>query len=132
MSTYNGRTIVTMPATPAPKSVEFSDGWVVGAATNPFTQQQQIQDWNANWMEATVTLPPMSESDAQAWVTFLRSCRGSACVFALPTAGSPSFASLVPSGAVPGGYWCLKANQNKWSVNDGVIYGFSFPIREAI
>jgi hypothetical protein len=132
MPTYNGRTIVTMPDTPAPKSVEFADGWGVGSSLNPFTQQQQIQDWNANWMELQVTLPPMSQTDAQAWVTFLRSCRGIACVFQLPTTGTPSFASLVPSGAVPAGYWCLKNNQNKWSITDGLIHGFQFVIREAL
>lgn len=129
MSTYNGRTIVAMPSAPAPKTIEFADNFNVAVSTNPFTGQQQIQDWQSEYMEARVTLPPMAETDAQAWVTFFRACRGQAGVFQL---ANTTFAGLVPSGAVPGTYWCLKTNQSKWSISDGVIYGFQFEIREAI
>ena len=129
MSTYNGRTIVTMPSSPAPKSVEFTDISLVGEAVSPFTAQQQIQDWQASYMEASVTLPPMSETDAADWVTFFRACKGKACVFTLANA---TFAGLVPAGAVPGTYWGLKNNVSKWSITDGIRYGFQFECREAI
>jgi len=129
MSTYNGRTIVTMPSSPAPKSIEFADNFLVAASTNPFSGQQQIQDWQSEYLEARVTLPPMAEADALAWVAFLRACRGQACVFQI---SNTAFAARIPSGAVPGTYWCLKTNQNKWSITDGIIYGFQFEMREAI
>ena len=129
MSTYNGWTIVTMPSSPAPKSVEFTKNNIVGAAVSPFTGQQQIQDWQSGWMEASVTLPPMSATDAADWVTFLLACKGTACVFML---ANTTFAGLVPSGQVAGAYWRLKNNASKWSITDGIRYGFQFEIREAI
>lgn len=129
MSTYNGRLIVTMPATPAPKSIEFADNFLVATSANPFTGQQQIQDWQSEYLEAQVTLPPMPEADALAWVAFFRACRGQAGVFQIANA---AFAARVPAGAVPAGYWCLKTNQSKWSITDGIIYGFQFEMREAI
>jgi hypothetical protein len=129
MSAYLGWTIVAMPAAPAPKSVEFAPNSIVGISQSPFTGQQQIQDWQAGWMEAQVTMPPMEQTDAQAWVTFLLACKGQANVFQL---ANTTFAGLVPAGNVPGTYWRLKSNANKWSVSDGVIYGFQFEIREAI
>lgn len=128
MSTYNGWTIVSMPTTPSAKTVEFSQQDVVAASLNPFTGQQQIQDWNASWLEASITMPSMELATAQPWIAFLRACKGQACVFQLPTL----LASLVPSGAVPGLYWRLKTNNVRWSVNLGFIVGMEFEIREAI
>lgn len=129
MATYLGRTIIDMPSSPAPKDVEFTAIDVVGAVISPFTGQQQIQDWQSSWLEAAVTLPPMKETDAQAWVTFLKACKGQACVFQIANA---EFAARIPSGSVPAGYWGLKSNTRKWSITDGIIYGFHFDIREAI
>ena len=129
MSTYNGWTIVAMPSSPAPKTVEFSTNSIVALSTSPFTAQQQIQDWQASWMEATVTLPPMTQSDAAAWTAFFLACNGPACVFQL---SNSTFAGLVPSGAVPGAYWRMKGNTVKWSITEGVLYNLQFEIREAI
>jgi len=129
MATFNGRTIVTMPSSPAPKALEPVSQNVVGASTNPFTGQQQVYDWNANWLELKVTMPPMITIDGQAWVDFLISCKGMACVFQISNA---TFASMIPASANVNGYWCLKTNSPQWSVNDGVVYGLEFEIREAI
>jgi hypothetical protein len=129
MATYLGRTIITMPSSPAPKSVEFTQQDLVAASLSPFTGQQQVQDWQSNWLEASVTMPAMAEADASAWVTFLKACRGQACVFQIANA---QFAARIPSGSVPAGYWGLKTNSRKWSITDGIIYGFQFDIREAI
>jgi hypothetical protein len=118
-----------MPSTPAPKSVEFSAVSIVAISNNPFSGQQQIHDWNASYLEAQVTLPPMTGTDATAWTTFLLACKGPACVFQI---SNSTFAGLVPAATVPGGYWRLKTNVNKWSVNDALLYGLQFEMREAI
>ena len=128
MSTYNGWTIVTMPSTPSVSSLELTVNNITGANTSPFTGQQQVQDWNASYMEASLTLPPLTQSQATDWVNFLVSCRGVTCVFALPA----TLAALVPAGKVPAGYWRLLKNQSKWSVQVAKIYGIQFDIREAI
>ena len=129
MATYNGWTVVTMPATPAPQSIEVTSQNVVGVALNPFTGQQQIQDWRAAWLELSVTMPPMDAATAANWTNFLLSCKGQACVFQLTNAG---LAALIPAAANANGYWRLKSNAPKFSVNEGILYGFQFEIREAI
>lgn len=129
MATYNGWTIVTMPEKPAPKSVEFTRQNAVASANSPFSGQQQIQDWQSAWLEASVQLPAMNAETAADWVTFLLACKGPACVFQLSNA---VFASLIPAGAVPGTYWRMKNPAQKWSITEGIIYGMQFDIREAI
>lgn len=128
MSTYNGWTITTMPATPSAKTIEFTEQNAVAVSVSPFTGQQQIYDWSASWMEASITMPTMFLATAQPWIDFLRACRGQACVFQLPA----FLAARVPSGAVPGLYWRLKNNAAKWSISPGDIVGMQFDIREAI
>ena len=85
-----------MPTSPAPRSVEFTAQDLVAVSTSPFTGQQQVQDWQACWLEASVTLPPMPESAALAWVAFLLQVRGQACVFQM---GDPRAAAPRGSGA---------------------------------
>jgi len=118
-----------MPASPAPKSLEFIRNDIIGVATSPFTGGQQIQDWGASYAELVVTMPPMAEADAQDWVGFFISCRGMANVFLIT---NPVFLALIPFRMVPGRYWRLNSNKQKWSVNDGIIYGFQFELREAL
>lgn len=129
MAEFNGWTVITMPSDPAPKSIEPLAQSVVGVSTNPFTGEQQVQDWNASWLELSVTMPPMDATEALPWVDFLIACKGQACVFQLANA---TLASLIPAAANVNGYWRMKINSLKWSVNDGLIYGMQFDIREAI
>lgn len=128
MSTYLGWTIVTMPAAPSFKSVEFTQNQIVGAIVSPFTGQEQLLDWQAAYAEASLDLPPLTQTQATAWLSFLISCRGPMCVFQLPS----TLASLVPTGVAPGGYWRLKDNANKWSVQPIPLFGLHFNIREAL
>lgn len=128
MSTYNGWTVVTMPTLPSFKSVEFTQNQIVGTVVSPFTGQEQILDWQASYAEASLDLPPLTQSQADEWLAFLISCRGPLCVFQL----SPALAALVPTGIAPAGYWRLKDNANKWSVTPIPIYGLHFNIREAL
>lgn len=128
MSTYNGWTIVTMPTAPSVRLIEFALNQIVSTSVSPFTGQQQVQDWQAGWMEASLQLPPLTQPQSVSWLSFLVACRGSACVFQLPT----FLTTLFPSGLAPGGYWRLKSNANKWSVTEPIIYGLQFDIREAI
>jgi hypothetical protein len=130
MSTFNGWTVVTMPTTgPSPKSIEMTYQSIVGVSSNPFSGQQQIQDWQAHWLEMNVTMPPMAASDAANWYNFLISLDGMANVFQITDS---TWLSLIPAAASVNGYWRLKTNPVKFSINDGIIYGFQFELREAI
>jgi hypothetical protein len=66
-----------MPAVPAaPASVEFTAEDTVAVSVSPFTGQQQ--DWQASYLEASVSMPPLTHPQAQAWIAFLMSLRGQA------------------------------------------------------
>jgi hypothetical protein len=63
MPTFNGWEIIPMPATPsAPATVEFTAMDTVAVSTSPFTGQQQVQDWQASWLEASVSMPALTHA----------------------------------------------------------------------
>jgi hypothetical protein len=97
--TFNGWDIVTMPSDPAPRSIEFRAVDTVAGNISPFTGQQQILDWQAGWLEASITMPPMVDGlKARAWMAFLSQLHGSANVFQI---GDPLAA--LPLGTATGG-----------------------------
>ena len=108
-----------MPATPGPRSVEWNLVDVVGAVTNPYTGRQQIQSWQAGWLEATVTLPAMQRPLAAAWIAFLMQAQGQNTVFyfgdGLATAPQGTAAgSGVTDGSFQGGY---SLTTNGWDID---------------
>jgi hypothetical protein len=117
-----------MPATPAASSVEWTVNSIVAANTSPFTGEQQVQSWSAQYLSCSITMPPMEYSDGLNWITFVTACDGMANVFALP----PWFQAMVPTGLGVSGYWSLSANTQKLSINEGQIVGITFIIREAL
>lgn len=61
MPTFNGRTIVTLPTDPpAPSSIDFSPQDLLASVNNPFTGQQQFQDWQASYIEWSLSMSPLS------------------------------------------------------------------------
>ena len=97
MAAFNGWNIISMPATPAaPASVEFTAEDTVAVSISPFTGQQQVQDWGASFLEASVSLPALTHPQAQQWIAFLLALRGQANVFQL---GDPLAVSPQGSGA---------------------------------
>ena len=132
MSTYNGWLIVTMPTTPMPATMEAAYIPIAAANTNPFTGQQQVQSWGTQYQELSVSFPPMAQSDAQAWIAFLKSCNGIANVFLFPSAFAAAFPESLTTDGTSQPYWRLKENQSKWSVRRASIYGLTFEVREAI
>ncbi len=83
MATFGttGWPIVPMPSYPSPASLEFMDNDVVAAAESIFTGQQQIQSWEASWMEASVQMPPMSPATFAPWQAWIRQLQGIQGVF---------------------------------------------------
>ena len=125
MPTYQGRNIVAIPTSPlAPAHIEIAQVDATAMNRSPFTGQQQILDWNATWMEATVTMPTLTYSQGQAWIAFLRALKGQACVFQFTAA----FIAAFPEVGGTGIYWCLKSPSRKWSLSPGKLYGMSFEI----
>ena len=77
----NGWPLLAMPATPGPRTVEWTADDVVADVTNPYTLKQQIQNWQAGLLGATVTLPPMQRALAAPWIAFLTQTQGQNAVF---------------------------------------------------
>ncbi len=205
MSTFKGWNIISMPASPSPRSIEWNAQDVVAANTNPFTGGQQFYDWQAAWLECQITMPPLTNDQAQEWIAFLMQAQGMANVFQFgdPLVTAPKVASgspvvhganqtgrqLITAGwdisgdsysIAPGdwiqigyrlyrslswqtpdgsgiatldiwpplrespangdgitiantkGLFRLAANQRKWSVDQTLVYGLSFSLREAL
>jgi len=132
MSTYLGWTVVTIPAFPDyPASLEFQNNPIVAANTNPFTGSQQIQYWSPGYLEASVSIQPMTVDQAQPWIVFLTALQGIANVFQFGAEVCASFPlELTTDGTTPR-FWRLKTNATKWSIKPGVLYTVTFEIREA-
>jgi hypothetical protein len=92
--TINGMSysLVTMPGSPGPASIEMGWNDLVSLEMSPYTLQQQTQQWpGADWWDAKVTLPPMNAATAAQWKAFLADLRGPLNVFELgdPTQPHP-------------------------------------------
>jgi len=82
--TFNGASIVALPTSPGFESVEFNSTDAVAIVTSPFTGQTQAQQWmGADSCSGTVTLPPLTQAQADDWIAFLMECRGMANCFFL-------------------------------------------------
>jgi hypothetical protein len=128
MPSYLGWNVVSIPTTPsAPASIEFFRNSSVAISISPFTGQQQIVDWNAEFTHAAVSWPPMTDATAAAWITFLDALKGQACVFQFGSA----FAAAYPA-SIGSKYWRLKSNTRGWTINRDRMYAISFEIREAL
>jgi len=99
MATFNNWNIISMPSSPAPRSIEWSLSDVVAANTNPFTGGQQFYDWGAGWIEATVNLPPLTQSQANQWIAFLMQAAGMSNIFQFGDPLSPALQAQ--SGGTP-------------------------------
>ncbi|HEV8189437.1 MAG TPA: hypothetical protein VGP83_16910 [Pyrinomonadaceae bacterium] len=94
--------LLSMPTNPAAaQSVEFTATDIIAVSVSPFTAQQQTQDWQQGWLEASISLPPLTQKQAQQWIAFLMGLRGQLNVFmwgdplATAPAGSAAGSPLV-------------------------------------
>jgi hypothetical protein len=112
MPTFNGWNIISLPTTPsAPASVEFTPMDIVAMSVSPFTGQQQVQDWQQGWLEASVSYPPLTQAQARPWVAFLKGLRGQANVFQI---GDPL---ATPRGSGAGTPVVAGAGQKGYTLN---------------
>ena len=82
--TLNGATVqtVALPTCASPRSVEFAFSDAVAIVSSPFTGQTQAQQWpGADSITGTVTMPPLTQTQADAWISFLMQLRGMAYAF---------------------------------------------------
>jgi hypothetical protein len=89
--------LVTMPAFPGMRTVEFEMRDAVAIVTSSFTGQVQAQQWpGADMLRGTMTLPVLKQPEAAAWISFLMELRGMANAFQI---GDPLQTSPMGTGA---------------------------------
>lgn len=70
-----------LPLTPGWSKIVFSATNIVGLSRSPFTNQQQVYSWPGEYWSVDVSMPPMPQTTAEAWITFLVSLRGTLGTF---------------------------------------------------
>src|SRR4051812_1947323 len=84
IGTFNGARIVALPDKPGIKQIELVMNDTVAMSRSSFTGTTQVQSWpGADWWEASITLPQMTQEDASVWSAFLAELRGMTNVFCL-------------------------------------------------
>ena len=73
----NAVSAVVMPPKPGFRMVEFTQEDTVGMNQNPYTRQVQAQEWvGGDMWGGTMTLPQLTQAQADEWLAFLSQCRG--------------------------------------------------------
>lgn len=80
----NTVSVVTLPSSPGPRSIEFDFTESVAVARSIFSGQTQVQRWpGADVLSGTATLPPLTQDEADAWISALMQCQGMTNAFML-------------------------------------------------
>jgi hypothetical protein len=90
----NGNTVsvVSLPASPGLQSLDFNFTTAVAAVTSVFTGKVQTQQWpGADMWSGTCTLPPLTQIQADEWISALMQMQGmtNACQLGDPLKTSP-------------------------------------------
>ena len=67
---------LSLPSTPAPQNIELLDAHKAAMTRGEFSYVRQTHDYNADLLEAVVTLPPMKRADAEEWVSVFLNLKG--------------------------------------------------------
>ena len=77
-------TLVDMPASPGFRTVQFDVDDPASAVVNGFSGLTQVQRWpGADVLSGTLSLPKLTQADADNWIAFLMALRGQANAFLL-------------------------------------------------
>jgi hypothetical protein len=62
---------LTMPSSPAPRTVKWSMAHAQGVAGSPFSYEKQVVGWGGEVWRAKVIYPTMTRDVAEQWIAFL-------------------------------------------------------------
>lgn len=102
--------------------------------TNPFTLQQEIQDWQASIWELSVQLPPMDGNDGQNWMYWFDNLNGVVNVFQFPSTfvTDTRFNYFMTYDGTHSWWWRMKSPNSKTIIKDGALFYITFECRMAI
>lgn len=113
----NSVTLVALPDKPGLRSVEFNFTDAVAIVSSPFTGATQAQQWpGADMWSGTMTLPPLTQAQADAWISALMECRGMANAIQI---GDPL--KTHPAGAA-GGAPVVNASGGAMAIGTTTLY----------
>jgi len=121
--------LVATPDSPGPKSIQYTASDPVATVTSPFTGQMQTQQWpGADMFRWIVTLPPMSQADADTWISFLMELRGMANAFQIgdplkqTPRGTPSGSPVTNNTVSPNIAGSIALGTSGWTAStDGLL-----------
>ena len=92
-----------IPTVPAARAITMRMQNIAGMNVSPFTGQQQNYEFQGEWWEADVSLPPISSRDvAEQWIAFLAKLRGQTGTFVLgDPLGRSAMGSALGSPMIP-------------------------------
>ena len=85
-----------------PFTVEMRPVNAVAVDQSPFTLEQTVHHWGGEMWQADLALPPMDRADAEGWLAFITSLRGSYGTFLLGDPRSKTARGTVSSVSVTG------------------------------
>lgn len=118
--------MATMPTTPKFKAISVRKNFAVSMAKSPASFAQQVQKRAGEEWVLSATLPPLTEAQATAWVTWLLAQEGMYNTFNLDVSDYDAGASGETTVA-----FRLDANDNGWSIGDAMTFGIQFSAFQA-
>ena len=128
--------VITMPL-PNPQKLEIGKLTLAAQNTNPFTGQQQTQDWQANYRIGSATMPAMTADEGQAWQFFMDSLHGviNGFQFRPELCSDPRYCYALTSDGTPTGtpkIFRMMRNDYKVTISPLGVRHLSFEFREVL
>jgi hypothetical protein len=119
---------LTLPSAPGFRELTFRPVNINGQATSEFTGQTQITQWNGEWWEADLVLPPMVRATAEAWLAFITALRGTVGTFYLGPEKNArtalgTAAGVTVNGAAQSGTTITLAGTGSFAAGDWIQLG---------
>jgi hypothetical protein len=132
--------VISIPSyPPAPDSLEISIVNPTAMTRSPFSGAQQIFNWavvaggQSFWLEATITLPILIDSDAENWFAFLTLLKGPTNTFQFTSAFVSAYPWLLQGGSpITSLFWRLKSGTMKMSLSHQRVFGLNFDCLQAL
>ena len=115
---------ITKPSSPGWKAVNARYRKVKRTFPNPYTLQKKTQMWSGESWSFDLTLPPMTETQAASWLTFLHELVRDNDNFSLVCS------SYVPAGVSSPRLVRFVGNVTQWSIDDAMMFGMTFVVED--
>jgi hypothetical protein len=118
---------ITKPSSPAYTGANAVLHASTVMAMSPYNGTQQVYDWKGRWKIVEFRLPPMTQTQAQAWTEFFEDLEGQANTW------NEDLGDVYPHDATVGSVAMrLLEAEIGWDISTAMHYGFTFRAIEAL